>query len=345
MLKRPMLIVLLLLWPGFLGAQESKLDDATLQEQAQKIARRIALKLSENQRDLALYKPQLDKLDGLIGQADNPAGAGVRSIRLYKASVLLELKQGEKGLAELAKVEAMRPKPKVLESIYQQRARYYIRKRDVKALGALLEKAKKVLDDKTIELLKGSYYLLKARNLSRHDKHDELQRLIKDAEAERVDHKMVSLMRREIARCAFALGKTFPDFQVKDIEGKGLSVADYKGKVVLVDFWATWCAPCRSELPMLMDLYKKYQPKGFEIIGISLDEKEKTFKGFIKRAKMPWRHYYDGKGWRNKLARKYLVDALPATFLLDGEGKILAKDIRVDTLEAALKKALGIKQN
>jgi thiol-disulfide isomerase/thioredoxin len=146
-------------------------------------------------------------------------------------------------------------------------------------------------------------------------------------------------------RDSLAPGSKFPDFDEKDLDGKSLSVANYKGKVVLIDFWATWCGPCVHELPNVIKTYEKHHGEGFEIIGISLDregEKEKQkLLDFLKEKNMTWQQYYDGKYWENKLAVKYGVQSIPATYLLDGEGKILGKDLRGEKLEEAVTKALG----
>jgi len=137
-----------------------------------------------------------------------------------------------------------------------------------------------------------------------------------------------------------ALGATFPEFDVKDLDGKPLTVKGYKGKVVLVDFWATWCGPCVNELPNVLSTYEKFHGKGFEIIGISLDKDEDRLKEFIKNKNMPWRQYFDGKGWQNKLAAQFGVQSIPATFLLDGESKIVAKDLRGSALGTEVAKLL-----
>jgi len=137
-----------------------------------------------------------------------------------------------------------------------------------------------------------------------------------------------------------AVGTKFPDFAVKDVAGKPLSVANYKGKVVLVDFWATWCGPCVGELPNVLKAYEKHHPKGFEIIGISLDQDEKKLTAFTKEKNMPWQQFFDGQGWKNALAAKYGIQSIPATYLLDGEGKIIGKNLRGEALEEAVTKAL-----
>jgi peroxiredoxin len=139
-----------------------------------------------------------------------------------------------------------------------------------------------------------------------------------------------------------AVGTVFPDFQEQDLDGKPLSIANYKGKIVLVDFWATWCGPCVGELPNVLKAYEKYHAQGFEIIGVSLDNKAEDLKNFIKTKGVVWPQYFDGKGWQSKLAGVYGIMSIPATYLLDGEGKIVAKDgeLRGDGLAKALAKLL-----
>lgn len=144
---------------------------------------------------------------------------------------------------------------------------------------------------------------------------------------------------KEIQR-KLAVGSVFPDFDEKDLAGKPLSIARFKGKVLLVDFWATWCGPCIAELPNVQAAYSKHHDKGFEILGISLDSDRAKLDKFIADKKMTWPQYFDGKGWQTKLAGTYGVNSIPATYLLDGEGKIIAKNLRGEALEEAVAKAL-----
>ncbi len=142
-------------------------------------------------------------------------------------------------------------------------------------------------------------------------------------------------------QAALKIGAKFPDFDVKDLTGAPLSVARFKGKAVLIDFWATWCGPCIAELPAVLAAYSRYKDKGFEIIGISLDRDEATLKRFITDRKMTWPQYFDGQEWQSPLAAKYGVNAIPATYLLDGEGRIVAKNLRGPALEQELARLLG----
>ena len=138
-------------------------------------------------------------------------------------------------------------------------------------------------------------------------------------------------------------GTKFPDFNEKDVDGKPLSIANYKGKVVLIDFWATWCGPCVAELPNVLKTYTKHHSEGFEIIGVSLDDNRQKLESFLKDKGISWPQFFDGQGWSNKLAVKYGIQAIPATYLLDGNGVIIATDLRGDALEQAVARALAKK--
>ena len=138
-------------------------------------------------------------------------------------------------------------------------------------------------------------------------------------------------------------GTKFPDFEGKDLSGQPTSVAGYKGKIVLLDFWATWCGPCVGELPNVLATYEKHHADGFEIIGISLDQDKEKLTTFLQQRKIPWRQIFDGKGWESRLALDYGIQSIPATFLLDGAGQIIGKDLRGKALEDAVTVAIARK--
>ncbi len=119
-----------------------------------------------------------------------------------------------------------------------------------------------------------------------------------------------------------AVGKTAPTIQAKTIEGKEFSLKDLRGKVVLVDFWGTWCPPCRDELPHLKETYEKFNKKGFEIVSMALRDTPDTVKEFTKEHEMEWIHIIDD-GF--KFAETYQVRAVPTPFLLDHTGKIVLR--------------------
>jgi thiol-disulfide isomerase/thioredoxin len=122
-------------------------------------------------------------------------------------------------------------------------------------------------------------------------------------------------------------------------DGREVDVQKMKGKVVLVDFWAAWCGPCISSLPEVVELHKKYQPQGFEIVGINMDKDQGHMEQVVHRFKMPWPQYFDGKGWGTKFALEYNVTAIPAVWLVDKKGVLRTMNARED-LETRIKELL-----
>jgi thiol-disulfide isomerase/thioredoxin len=124
------------------------------------------------------------------------------------------------------------------------------------------------------------------------------------------------------------------------VNGGKVDLAAMKGKVVLIDFWATWCGPCVREIPHVVETYKKLHDKGFEIIGISLDQDRGALTKFIKENEMPWPQYFDGKGWDNKISSEYGIRSIPAMWLVDKEGNLASLNAR-SNLEAEVEKLLA----
>lgn len=135
-----------------------------------------------------------------------------------------------------------------------------------------------------------------------------------------------------------AVGSVAPEIALKDPSGKEIKLSSLRGKVVLLDFWASWCGPCRQENPNNVKLYKQYKDQGFEIYGVSLDKNMDDWKKAIMEDQLTWTHVSDLKFWQSEAAAQYKVEAIPATFLLDKDGKILAKNLRGDQLASFLNK-------
>ena len=141
---------------------------------------------------------------------------------------------------------------------------------------------------------------------------------------------------------ATAVGQKFTDFEMQTPEGKTVKLSDYvgKGKVVLVDFWASWCGPCRREMPNLVEAYAKYKNKNFEIVGVSLDQSADAWKEAIKKLNITWPQMSDLKYWNCEGAQLYAVSSIPHTVLIDGEGTILARGLHGDELQEKIAEAV-----
>ena len=185
-----------------------------------------------------------------------------------------------------------------------------------------------------VHLLKQNYYYMDV---------NELDPLMPQIPAQYAQDEAIVRIKDNVEKMkATAVGQKFTDFEMQTPDGKPVKLSDYagQGKVVLVDFWASWCGPCRREMPNLVDLYAKYKNKGFEIVGVSLDRDAESWQKGIKDLGITWPQMSDLKYWNCEGAKLYAVSSIPHTVLIGGDGTILARGLHGDELQEAVAGAL-----
>jgi peroxiredoxin len=149
---------------------------------------------------------------------------------------------------------------------------------------------------------------------------------------------------RAAALKAVSVGQKAPDFTLNDVDGNPVSLSSKIGsKLLLVDFWAAWCGPCRQENPNVVKVYKEFNTKGFDVFGVSLDQSKDDWVKAIADDKLTWTHVSDLQYWNNAAAKLYAVNSIPANFLLDETGTIIARNLREEDLYNKVKEILGSK--
>jgi peroxiredoxin len=160
--------------------------------------------------------------------------------------------------------------------------------------------------------------------------YDAFSNDLKNSEqGKEVSNRIATLSRIEVGNYA-------PKFTQNSVNDKEITLASYKGKYVLLEFWASWCGPCRAESPNVLKAYNKYKDQGFDVLSVSLDHEKKNWEAAIQKDGLLWTQVSDLKGWKNEVATLYGVQAVPTNFLIDPSGKIIAQNLRGEDLNKAL---------
>ncbi len=166
-----------------------------------------------------------------------------------------------------------------------------------------------------------------------------LEKMVNGFDPALASYKYVTMLKETLAKMKLtAVGNVAPDFTQNDPDGKPVKLSDFRGQYLLVDFWASWCGPCRAENPNVVAAYTKYKGKKFTVLGVSLDRDKAAWLKGIADDKLTWTHVSDVKYWDNEVAKLYGVRSIPANYLLDKSGKIVGKNLRGSALEEALAK-------
>ena len=270
------------------------------------------------------------KMDGKTGQVGKATVTGSKNMDHYGKLMTLRTDM-ETRVANWNKQVATATEKKDSKRVAQIEQEYAAAEREV------VDKVKAMLPEMGTSLV--SLFALNFINIeSDFDTYDVLSQRFQKENPNSPHAK--SLIGRVARIKGVMVGSAAPEISLSDTTGNAVALSSLRGKYVLVDFWASWCGPCRAENPNVVRMYNKYKDKGFTIYGVSLDRTKAEWQRAIRNDNLPWTHVSDLKFWQSAAAQQYGVQAIPQTFLLDKEGKIIAKNLRGDALEQKLEEIL-----
>ncbi|MGJ3234627.1 redoxin domain-containing protein [Marivirga sp.] len=207
----------------------------------------------------------------------------------------------------------------------------------------LMQEKKKENIKKQVEDMLPSLAAIQAMNFFNPNEDFEFMKSVADRIAEaHPNSDMASFYKKQMDDMAkISVGAQAPNFSMPTPEGDTVSLKDFRGEYVLVDFWAAWCKPCRQENPNIVEAYNKYKDAGFQILGVSLDKKREDWLKAIEADNLEWTQVSELKYWQTPIVQEYKINGIPFSLLLDPEGKIVAKNLRGDRLHEKLAEIYG----
>ena len=285
------------------------------------------------------------------------------SLRVYRSSNTWENKPEEiydsleETIATLAAGIQEHPDNEHLSSVYSALVRLYMKVERAEDAENLINRYKETLKPDNLR----DHFALGAM-LEAMNRDEELLQLFAELEEQFPENRSVfsrlSKIHERLGNAELAneyhlkanpilalIGKTVPDFSATDLDGNPISLAQYRGKVVLLDFWAVWCGPCVAEMPNVKKVYDTYKDEGFDVIGISLDTDEGRLRDYLEENEIPWRQVFSEKGGDSPIVRQYHISSIPAPWLIDRDGTLITHQARGDALERLVAEALKDKSD
>ena len=279
------------------------------------------------------------------------------SSKIYKSSAVWEFAledlygSHEAAITALEETLERHPDDPRFFEIYPQLISLYTEIGNEHSANAIIERLKSY---KTTDI---DYYRMLFDVLARTERYEEMLEIFKAAEQQNPNaqpiHARLAYIYEKLGNTELAdvynrkadpkyelWGKVVPDFSATDLDGHPISLQDYRGKVVLLDFWAVWCGPCIAEMPNLKKVYDTYKDQGFDIIGVSLDDEEPKLQDYLKENDIQWRQIFDSARGADSLVRQYGIRGIPAPWLIDRDGTLISHKARGEDLERLAVEAL-----
>lgn len=285
------------------ASQRPAMDDATVHAQTDHVVQELtSMNLQQGSVDIAAITPQLEELRSIVSAAEHPTGRSTLETRTTIGQLLEMAGDAHAAEVEFASVIA------------------------AATTGDYAAKATALLTQ---------LYLDQGRL-------DEVSRLIHQAGANHLDRVWIDRLTAMLTAERLApVGQPFPDFALRDLTGQLHVLSDYRGKVLLIDVWATWCPPCVAAMPEILADYSQMHSQGLEILGVSLDQEKPQLQTFITEHQISWPQIFDGQGWQGAFAKSYQVTAIPESFLIGRDGILLKRRAVGRTLTDAIRAALA----